>query len=113
MKIILTAATIGAFVLASASPVLALDLNNKTATQSEISTEETGSIKHVTLVPGENSFTESQAKQRIEKAGFTNVGTLIMDDQGIWRGTASKGAMTVHVGLDFKGNVAAGDKITQ
>jgi hypothetical protein len=54
---------------------------------------------------GANSFTESQAKDRIEGAGFTQVTGLRKDDQGIWRATASKGGAQVNVSLDFRGNV--------
>lgn len=56
---------------------------------------------------GANSFTESQARSRIEKAGFSNVSGLRKDKNGIWRGTASKGGATVDVALDFQGNVVA------
>jgi putative membrane protein len=59
------------------------------------------------LAAGANSFTEGQAKSRIEKAGFSNVSDLKKDDQGIWRGTATKDGKSTPVGLDFKGNVAA------
>jgi len=55
---------------------------------------------------GANSFTEAQAKDRIEKAGFTQVTGLRKDDQGIWRATATKGGAQVNVSLDFRGNVA-------
>ena len=55
---------------------------------------------------GANSFTEAQAKDRIEKAGFTQVTGLRKDDQGIWRATATKGDAQVNVSLDFRGNVA-------
>ena len=54
---------------------------------------------------GANSFTEAQAKDRIEKAGFTQVAGLKKDDQGIWRATATKGGAQVNVSLDFRGNV--------
>ena len=57
--------------------------------------------------PGANSFTEAQAIDRIEKAGFTAVAALKKDDQGIWRGSAKKGDKAVAVALDFKGNVVA------
>ncbi|MDB5526698.1 MAG: hypothetical protein JWM58_4461 [Rhizobium sp.] len=123
MKKILTAAAIGAFSLVTVTPVFALDATKQTETQPaekiieqpadttvkvpEASPDETGAINRVTLEPGENSFTENQAKERIQDAGFTNVGTLTLDEQGIWRGNASKGATSVKVGLDFKGNVAA------
>ncbi|RTM07529.1 MAG: DUF4142 domain-containing protein [Hyphomicrobiales bacterium] len=59
-------------------------------------------------VPGANSFTEAQAKSRIQDAGFSNVSALTKDDQGIWRGTAEKDGKQVAVALDFKGNVVAG-----
>ena len=54
---------------------------------------------------GANSFTESQAKDRIEKAGFTEVSGLKKDDQGIWRASAKQGDKQVNVALDFQGNV--------
>jgi hypothetical protein len=54
---------------------------------------------------GANSFTENQAKDRIEKAGFTEVTGLRKDDQGIWRGRAKRGDQQVNVALDFRGNV--------
>jgi hypothetical protein len=56
---------------------------------------------------GANSFTETQAKERIEKAGFTSVGALTKDPNGIWMGKASKNGATTDVSLDFKGNVTA------
>lgn len=56
---------------------------------------------------GSNSFTESQARSRIEGAGFGKVTGLAKDQQGIWRGKAQKDGRMVSVGLDFKGNVAS------
>jgi hypothetical protein len=58
-------------------------------------------------VTGANSFTEGQAKSKIEEAGFTNVSSLKKDDNGVWRGKASKGGSTTDVSLDFQGNVNA------
>ncbi|KQW21451.1 hypothetical protein ASC80_10665 [Afipia sp. Root123D2] len=58
-------------------------------------------------VEGRNSFTESQAKSRIEKAGYTNVTALKKDKDGIWRGKAAKGGTTTNVTVDFQGNVNA------
>ena len=54
---------------------------------------------------GANSFTEAQAKDRIEKAGYTGVGALTKDADGVWHSTAMKGGSQVNVNLDFKGNV--------
>ncbi len=42
-------------------------------------------------VAGRNSFTDGQAKSAIEKAGYNNVSDLKKDDNGVWRGKASKG----------------------
>jgi hypothetical protein len=56
-------------------------------------------------VAGRNSFTEGQAKSRIEGAGYTNVSDLKKDDNGVWRGKAAKGGATSNVSVDFEGNV--------
>jgi hypothetical protein len=56
-------------------------------------------------VSGANSFTEGQAKSKIEEAGYTNVTSLKKDDNGVWRGKASKGGASTDVSLDFQGNV--------
>lgn len=58
-------------------------------------------------IAGANSFTEGQAKSRIESQGFTNVSGLTKDDQGIWRGKAAKDGRNVSVSLDFHGDVFA------
>lgn len=58
-------------------------------------------------VQGANSFTEAQAKERIEKAGFTAVSALKKDGNGVWQGTAAKDGATKNVMLDFQGNVVS------
>lgn len=58
-------------------------------------------------VAGRNSFTEGQAKSAIEKAGYTNVSDLKKDDNGVWRGKASKSGSASTVTVDFQGNVNA------
>ena len=64
-----------------------------------------GTRTATTPAAGANSFTEGQAKSRIEAAGFTNVSDLQKDDQGIWRGRAQRSGQQVSVALDFQGNV--------
>ena len=60
-------------------------------------------------VAGANSFTESQAKSRIEAKGYTNVTGLTKDSSGVWRGTASQSDnKSMSVSVDFQGNVVAG-----
>ena len=56
-------------------------------------------------VTGANSFTEGEAKSRIESRGFANVTQLRKDEQGIWRGRAQRNGTMVDVALDFQGNV--------
>ena len=58
--------------------------------------------------PGANSFTESQARSRMEDAGFRDVTGLQKDDQGIWRGRATRNGSPTGIALDFHGNVFGG-----
>ena len=58
-------------------------------------------------VAGRNSFTEGEAKSAIEKAGYTDVSDLKKDDNGVWRGKASKGGSSTSISVDFQGNVIA------
>lgn len=55
---------------------------------------------------GENSFTESQARARLEQNGYSNVSSLTQDPNGVWRGTALRNGTTVAIGLDYKGNIS-------
>jgi hypothetical protein len=54
---------------------------------------------------GANSFTEGQAKSRIEANGFSKVTDLKKDDAGVWRGKAMQKNKSVNVSVDFQGNV--------
>lgn len=56
-------------------------------------------------VAGRNSFTEGQAKSKIEGAGYSNVSGLQKDDNGVWRGKADKAGTKADVSVDFQGNV--------
>jgi hypothetical protein len=60
-----------------------------------------------TPAQGHSSFTESQAKGRMAKAGYTSVGDLKKTDAGAWEGSATKDGKSVTVTLDYKGNVTA------
>ncbi len=57
------------------------------------------------LEPGANSFTEGQARRRIEDHGYTNVGQLRKDQNSIWQAEATKDGRRVRVGVDFRGDV--------
>jgi protein CpxP len=67
----------------------------------------TAAHTNVQLEKGANSFTEGEARSRLEKSGFMDAKNLKKDGDGIWRGTAMQGGKQVNVGLDFKGNVSA------
>jgi hypothetical protein len=54
---------------------------------------------------GANSFTEGQARSRIEAAGFSGVDDLKKNDQGVWQGRATRNGQQVTVSLDYQGNV--------
>ncbi len=64
---------------------------------------------HAVAAParGHSSFTESQAKGRIAKAGFTSIGDLRKSNAGSWQGRAMRNRHPVMVTLDYKGNVTA------
>jgi protein CpxP len=59
------------------------------------------------LEKGANSFTEGQARSRLEGAGFTDITGLQKDADGIWRGKATRNGKSTDVGFDYKGNVGA------
>jgi hypothetical protein len=56
-------------------------------------------------LPGANSFTESQAKSRLEANGYSQVGPLTKDANGVWKGSATHGGSKVNVSVDYRGNV--------
>jgi hypothetical protein len=58
-------------------------------------------------VAGANSFTEGQARSRIEASGFSEISGLNKDSNGVWRGKGKKDGKNVDVSLDFQGNVVA------
>ncbi|MGO4175776.1 PepSY domain-containing protein [Bosea sp. TAF32] len=56
-------------------------------------------------LPGANSFTEGQAKSRLEANGYSQVGPLTKDANGIWKGSATHGGAKVNVTVDYRGNI--------
>ena len=78
---------------------------NKGPQNSAINSSDSSNRQATAPVAGRNSFTEGEAKSRIEKMGFSNVSNLKKDDNGVWRGRATKDGKTVDVSLDYQGNV--------
>jgi|GEM_PF-1166980 len=60
------------------------------------------------LESGANSFTEGQARARLEEAGFTNLQDLRLDEAGFWRGRGTQGGTATDVAMDFRGRIASG-----
>ena len=56
-------------------------------------------------VPGKNSFTEDEARDRLQHHGYSAVANLQLDSQSIWRGTAMKDGHPVKIALDYQGNI--------
>lgn len=56
---------------------------------------------------GSNSFTEEQVKERLAKKGYSKVSGLKNDENGVWRGTATKKGVKHSVAVDYQGNVTA------
>jgi hypothetical protein len=69
-------------------------------------TEPANAIEKSGVTPGANSFTETQAQERLKHNGYTQVSTLTKDSDGIWRGSATKNGAQTHVAVDFKGNIS-------
>jgi hypothetical protein len=55
---------------------------------------------------GANSFSQAEARRRIERTGFQQVNGLHKDSNGVWRGTATHNGAQMPVWLDYKGNVS-------
>lgn len=65
----------------------------------------TTSANAPTPAKGANSFTMGQAQARLKDKGFADVGPLAKDQDGVWRGKATKSGQQVSVWVDYKGNV--------
>ena len=116
--IVLTLATSSAAVAQTAAPASPgaatmtgssnAAVNSSGNAGSDINASGTVNILAMTaLEKGANSFTEGQAKSRIASAGFADVSELKKDEQGVWRGTATRGGKKEQVGFDYKGNIGA------
>jgi hypothetical protein len=65
-------------------------------------TDQTGSISPVNP---QGIMTEEQARNRLEKAGYTAIGTIDRDSEGIWRTTAMKGDNMMSVAVTENGTI--------
>ncbi|MET0171613.1 PepSY domain-containing protein [Agrobacterium vaccinii] len=103
-KIILAAALLSATALSAAAQTSA----PATSTDGNTPAVATPETKNPTApVEGANSFTEEQAKTRIEEAGYSEVKNLMKDDKGIWMAAGMKDGKAVTIAMDYQGNVVA------
>jgi len=98
---------IAAVVVAVAFPAFAQQQPTRQPAHPDDNTPAVNYLNPGAPVAGANSFTEGQAKSRIETRGFTNVAGLEKDSAGVWRGTATQGGKSVKVSVDFQGNVVS------
>ncbi|WP_421359221.1 PepSY domain-containing protein [Agrobacterium rosae] len=108
-KIILAAALLSATALTAAAQTTApATTAPATSTDGKTPAVATPDTKNPTApVEGANSFTEEQAKTRIEEAGYSDVKDLKKDDKGIWMAAGMKDGKAVMIALDYQGNVVA------
>lgn len=66
------------------------------------STDRTGSINPVD--PARN-LTEHQVRERLAKSGYTAIGALDRDSDGVWRTTAMKGDNMMSVSVNLGGTI--------
>jgi hypothetical protein len=103
-KILITAIALAAL---SGGTAFAQSAPTSTTMPPAVSTSNMDSKTTAAPVAGANSFTETQARSRIEKDGYTDVGALTMDSNSVWRGMAQKDSKPVSVSLDYQGNVVS------
>jgi putative membrane protein len=53
-----------------------------------------------------NLFNEQQAREHLSRLGYTGISDLSKDENGTWRGTATKDGQLKQVAVDVKGNPA-------
>lgn len=58
-----------------------------------------------TMTPGASSFTEGQARGAMENAGYTDIGPLTQNEQGVWQAEGTRAGSTATVSVDYKGAV--------
>ena len=53
-----------------------------------------------------NLFNEQQAREHLSRLGYTGISDLSKDENGTWRGTATKNGKQQHVAVGVKANPA-------
>lgn len=64
--------------------------------------QETGSINRVEPT---RILTENEVRERLTAAGYTAIGSIERDTDGVWRTTAMKGDDMMSIGVNREGNI--------
>lgn len=64
--------------------------------------QETGSINRVDPT---QALTEHQVRERLTAAGYTAIGSIERDGDGVWRTTAMKGDDMMSIGVNRDGDI--------
>ena len=110
MKILTIIAISGTLSLGFAGLSAAQDQSGPAADSSATQNPAVKSPNNMTGAPlakGHNSFTKSEAADRIRSAGYSHVVVSALDTDGLWQATAMRNGQSVHVALDYKGNVGS------
>ncbi len=89
---------------AMAAPALAADTKNDDNDTSAMPTPVEG-VDTVAPLEGANSYTQTQVEAMLTENGFTNVAGLMLDEKGVWRGTATHSAKNGAIAVDYRGNL--------
>ncbi len=110
MKILTIIAVSGGLALGSISSAFAQDQMGPQPDSSAAQNPAMKSPNTMTpgpLAKGRNSFTKAEAKARIRAAGYANIQDLMKDSNGLWQAKARLNGESVHVALDYKGNIVS------
>ncbi|MDB5363786.1 MAG: hypothetical protein JWO51_5083 [Rhodospirillales bacterium] len=105
MRHFLSGAVIGLAIIGAGVASAQTTPNNSSTTPPAVTHGNDDSRTAAAPVAGKNSFTEAQARERLEKHGYSAVSGLKKDDQSVWRGTATKDGKSVSVAVDYQGNI--------
>jgi hypothetical protein len=60
---------------------------------------------HTGSIPRTDSMTEQQVRHKLESAGYTAIGMLERDSEGLWRTTAMKGDDMMSITVSRDGSI--------
>ncbi len=103
------AACAGAALTLIASTAIAQSNNAPRTTDTPAAVARPSDVSKTTAAPvaGKNSFTKDQVTKRLQDNGYTEVSSLMKDDQSVWRGKAIMAGKSVNVAVDYQGNITA------